>query len=139
MSTIAPISQAPPIILSSVVDTPVLRPPISEMVSGASIMGTSGISVTIGIVSDLGLEGASALILGSGVVLHVQYAQCSHPTTVPLVPKSSYVQVIHASPNLTKNSGCDSSLHAVESSKSPNDDHLEAYYEEDKEEDGNES
>ena len=37
------------------------------------------------------------------------------------------------------NYGRDSSLHAVESSKSPNDDHLEDYYEEDEEDDGNES
>ncbi|KAM7504681.1 hypothetical protein LguiB_003585 [Lonicera macranthoides] len=42
--------------------------------------------------------------------------------------------VIQATPTLTKNYGCDPSLYAVESSKSPNDDHLADYYEEDEEE-----
>lgn len=37
-----------------------------------------------------------------------------------------------------RNSGCDPSLHAIESSKSPND-HLKDYYEADTDDDGNES
>ena len=76
--------------------------------------------------------------MGSSAVLQVQYAQCSLSATVPSAPSLSYVYVIQASPILTRDSGRDPSLHVVESSKSPTDDHLEDYYEEDEEDDNNE-
>lgn len=44
LATIAHISQASPIVSSSVVDTSVVTSPVSEIVSGASIMGILGIS-----------------------------------------------------------------------------------------------
>lgn len=77
--------------------------------------------------------------MGSRAVLQVQYTQCSLPTTVSSVPRPSYLQFIQASPTRMRNYGRDSSLHAAESSKSPNVNHLEDYHVEDKEEDGTES
>ena len=44
---------------------------------------------------------------------------------MPSAPRLSYVHVIQASPTLTRDSGRDPSSYAIESSKSPNDDHLE--------------
>lgn len=70
-------------------------------------MGTSDISATSGILSDLGLADASALVLCWGAILQFQYVQCSLLTTIPSVLRPSYVQVIEASPTLTKKSGCD--------------------------------
>ena len=64
----------------------------------------------------------------------------SRPQCLRPLARLSYVQVIQASPTLSRDSSRDPSLHAVESaSKSPDDDHLEDYYEADEEEDGNES
>lgn len=68
LDTIAPISQAPPIILSSVINTSVVTTPIFEMVSGA-FKGTLSILAALVIVYDLSLAGALASVLSSEAVL----------------------------------------------------------------------